>query len=50
MILHWRNRTGSDWWFSKICGSGLHQIQFFADWDWTRTEKFHNPLNCATTS
>ena len=27
MVLYWRIRTGSDWWFSKICGSGLDQIQ-----------------------
>jgi len=26
MILHWRIRTGSDWWFSKIFGSGLDRI------------------------
>jgi len=29
MILHWRIRTGSDWWFKKICGSGLDRIQFY---------------------
>jgi len=29
MILHWQIRTESDWWFSKICGSGLDRIQFY---------------------
>jgi len=28
MILHGRISTGSDWWFSKICGSGRDRIQF----------------------
>jgi len=28
MILHWRIRSGSDWWFKKNCGSGLDRIQF----------------------
>jgi len=27
MILPWRIRTGADWWFSKICGSGLDRIR-----------------------
>ena len=34
MILHWRLRTGSDWWFSKILLTGLDWIQFY----WIRTE------------
>jgi len=29
MILHWRIRTGSDWWFSKILRTGLDRIQFY---------------------
>jgi len=47
MVLHRRIKSGSEWWFSKICGTGLDRIQFFADQDWTRTEKFHSPLICA---
>jgi len=29
MLLHWWIRTGLDWWFSKICESGLDRIQFY---------------------
>ena len=29
--------------FQKFCRSVLDRIQFFADQDWTRTEKFHSP-------
>jgi len=44
MIIHWRIRTASDWWFSKILRirTGLDSI--LSDQDWTRTEKFHSLL------
>jgi len=29
MILYWRIRTGSDWWFSKILWIRLDRIQFY---------------------
>ena len=41
MILHWRIRTGSDWWFSKILPTGSDSIS--SDSDWTRTRQIHNP-------
>jgi len=44
MILCWRIRTGSDWWFSKILGIRTGSDSTFADQDWTRTEKFHSLL------
>ena len=28
MVLHGRFGTGLDWWFSKICGSGMDRFQF----------------------
>jgi len=34
MVLYWRIRTGSDWWFSKFCGSGL-------DSDWKISQSAH---------
>jgi len=39
MILHWRIRTGSDWWFSKICRSGL-------DSDWKISQSAHFCWQC----
>jgi len=44
MILHWRIRTGSDWWFSKILRIRTWSDSILSDQDWTRTEKFHSPL------
>jgi len=44
MILHWRIRTGSDWWFSKILRISYGSDSILSSHDWTRTEKFHSPL------
>jgi len=43
MILHWRIRTGSDQWFSKILWIRTGSDSISSDQDWTRTEKFHSP-------
>ena len=40
MILQWRIRTGSDWWFSKI----------LSDQDWTRTASWFDCLHTWTLS
>ena len=48
MILHWRIRTGSDWWFSKILRIRTGSDSIVLDQDWTRTEKFHSPLISAS--
>ena len=37
-------RTGSDWWFSKIMRIRTGSDSISSDQDWTRAEKFHNPL------
>jgi len=44
MILHWRIRTRSDRWFSKILRirTGFDSISW--EQDWTRTGKFGSPL------
>jgi len=44
MILHWRIRTGSDWWFSKILRIRTGSDSISSDQNWTRTEKFHSSL------
>ena len=44
MVLHWRIRTGSDWWFSKILRIRTGSDSILSDQDWTHTEKFHSPL------
>jgi len=44
MILHWRIRTGSDWWFSKILRISTGFASILSDQDWTWTEKFRSPL------
>jgi len=44
MIFHWRIRTGSDLWFSKIRQIRTGSDAILSDQDWTRTEKFHSPL------
>jgi len=44
MILHWRIRTGSDWWFSKMLRIRTGSDSILSDQDWTRTEIFHSPL------
>jgi len=44
MIFHWRTRTGSDWWFSKIWQTRTGSVSILSDRDWTRIEKFHSPL------
>jgi len=45
MILHWRIRTRSDWWFSKFCRSGLDEIQpiesgLDSDWKFSQSANF----------
>jgi len=44
MILHWRIRTGWDWWFSKILQIRTGSDYILSNQDWARTEKFHSPL------
>jgi len=44
IILHWRIRTGSDWWFSKILQIRTGSDSILSDQDWTWTEKYHSPL------
>jgi len=44
MILHWRIRTGSDCWFSKILWSRTGSDSILLDQDWIWIEKFHSPL------
>ena len=44
LLLHWRIRTGWDWWFSKILRIRTGSDSILSDQDWTRTEKFHSPL------
>ena len=44
MILHWRIRNGSDWWFSKILRIRSGSDSISSDQDWTRTEKIHSTL------
>jgi len=43
MFLHWRIRTGSEW-FSKILQIRSGSDSISSDQDWTRTEKFLSPL------
>jgi len=46
MVSQGRNRTGSDWWFSKILQTGLDRIQNFqiriglADWKISQSAHF----------
>jgi len=42
MILHWRIRTGSDWWFWKFSWIRTGSDSISSDQDWTRTETFHS--------
>jgi len=44
MILHWRIRIGSDWWFSKLLRIRSGSDSILSDQEWTRTEKFHSLL------
>jgi len=37
MILHWRIRTGSYWWFSKILWVRTGSDSILLDQDWTRS-------------
>jgi len=50
MILHWRIRTGSDWWFSNTLRIRTGSDSISSGQDWNRTQKFHSPLISASST